>query len=124
MVGKCEDYPYSSYNDYLKKSDYLNEELCEIIFGVKKIDIEKFKNIHFLSNYYFMENIDMTEENMREIISEYEAKYGKTWDEIIKMREERRNIILDVKKKVMISNRKLAKYLNINRNTLNKIIKN
>lgn len=124
MVDKCEDYPYSSYNEYFKNPDYLNGELCEIIFGCKKIDIERFKQIHFLSNYYFMENIDMTEENMREIIREYEEQYGKSWDEILKMKQNKRKIVVEIKEKMPISNRKLAQYLNINRNTLNEIIKN
>ena len=123
MVEKCEYYPYSSYNDYLRNVSFLNENLCELIFGSKKIDKEKFKQMHFSNKYYFMENIDMTDENMMEIIIDYENEYSKDWNEIIANKDDIENIVLEIKKRISISNRNLAKYLNVNRSTINKIIK-
>lgn len=123
MVEKCTDYLYSSYNEFFKNEKFLTEDLCEIIFGCKKIDREKFEEIHFLNKYYFMENVDITDENMKEIIEDYEKIYGQKWSEIMRNKQNKRDIALNIKERINISNRELAKYLEMNRSTINNIIK-
>ena len=123
MVEKCTDYLYSSYNEFFKNEKFLTEDLCEIIFGCKKIDKERFEEIHFLNKYYFMENADITDENMKEIIEDYEKIYGQKWSEIMRNKQNKRDIALNIKERINISNRELAKYLEMNRSTINNIIK-
>lgn len=124
MVDKCENYQYSSYNEYLNNVNFLKKDLCKIIFGRKSIDIGQFRQIHLLKDYYFMENVDMTNENIQEIIMEYEEKYGMDWNKIITNTDNVRKIVVEMKQRMSISNRKLAQYSNINRNTIDRIIKN
>lgn len=123
MVDKCDEYPYSSYKKYIDNPSFLRKELCEIIFGCDSIDIEQFKQIHLLKDYYFMENVDMTSENIQEIIVEYECKYGMNWNQIITNADKVEEIVLEIKKRMSVSNRKLSQYSNINRNTIDRIIK-
>lgn len=123
MVNKCQDYKYSSYNEYLKKNNFLSEELCEIIFGCKMIDKEIFKQIHRTNKYYFMEIDNMESNDIEEIIEEFEEKYTRPFSEIIEEKQKAEEIVSEVKKRMSISNRKLARYLNINRNTIDRIIK-
>ena len=65
----------------------------------------------------------MTDENMKEIIEDYEKIYGEKWSEIMKNKQNKRDIALNIKERINISNRELAKYLEMNRSTINNIIK-
>ena len=53
---------------------------------MKKLNIEEFKKIHKGKTYYFMEHIDNIDENMKEIIIEFENMYEVQWKEIKKIK--------------------------------------
>ena len=122
MVEECEKYEFSSYREYLKKGNFIKKELIEIIFGKKKLNIEEFKKIHKMKIYYFMEHSDNIDENMKEIIVEFENRYEMQWKEIIKDKMIVKDIVIEIKERIKISNNKLAKYFGINRCTIDRII--
>lgn len=124
MVEKCELYKYSSYEKYLKKDDFLNKKLIESIFGSDIFNIEELKKMHTNKTYYFMEYSNNIEENMKEMIMEFENRYEMQWKEIIKKKTYIKDIIIEIKERMKISNNKLAKYINVDRSTIDRIIKN
>lgn len=122
MVEECEKYEFSSYREYLKEENFINNELIELIFGTKKLNIEEFKRIHKGKTYYFMEDNDNIDENMKEIIVEFENMYEMQWKEIIKDKMRVKDILFEIKERMKISNNRLAKYFGINRCTIDRII--
>ena len=122
LVIKCEDYRYSSYKKFLDDKYFLDVDLIEIIFGNKKFNNEDFKGLHRNKTYYFMEYDYNIENNMQEVIKEFEKRYKKSWKEIIKKNENVDNIIVEIKERMMIPNSKLAKYLCTNRSRVDRVL--
>lgn len=123
LVKKCEDYKYSSYNDYLSKTGFINDEIIKLVFESSKVDISDFKKLHKGIKYFFMENIDMIQDNMAEIIKEFESRYCKSWKEIISKPENIERIIIEIKQSMRIPNSRLCKYLKVNRSTVDRILR-
>ena len=123
LVKKCEDYKYSSYNDYLSKTGFINDEIIKLVFESSKVDISDFKKLHKGIKYFFMENIDMIQDNMAEIIKEFESRYCKSWKEIISKPENIERIIIEIKQRMRIPNSRLCKYLKVNRSTVDRILR-
>ena len=124
IVNKCEDYKYSSYNDFIRITGFINKKIIEMIFGIQKLNINEFRELHTKRNKYVFEYENMLEENMKEIILEIEQKYNKKWGEIISSKENVKELVFIIKEKVKISNRELAKYLKIDRNKIDRMLKN
>lgn len=123
IVNKCEDYKYSSYNDFIKSTGFIDKKIIELIFGSKKLDVNLYKELHMRKSRNFLEFDNMLEEEMEEIILELEQKYNKKWDEIIKTGENIKELVYIIKERVNISNRELSKHLKIDRNAINRIVK-
>ena len=123
IVNKCEKYRYSSYNDFIKSTGFIDKKIIELIFGSKKLDVNSYKELHTKRSRSFLEYDNMLEEEMKEIILELEQKYNKKWDEIIKTSENIKELVYIIKERVNISNRELAKRLKTDRNAINRIVK-
>ena len=123
IVKKCENYKYSSYTDYLNNTEFIDERIIELVFGQKSLDLIKFKNIHLRKTYYFADCENSLENNMEEIIKELEERYKCKIENIIKDSRMLRNIVIEIKDRIRISNRSLSKILKINRNKINQILK-
>ena len=124
LVKHCEDYLFSSYNDYINKSGFVNEKIYELVFEQKLFSMENYQNIHKDKVYYFMEYENRVEENMNEIIEELQDRYKVNWKNLIKEIRILEKIIPEIKERITISNTKLAKYLKISRYKLEHILIN
>ena len=122
MVQKCEDYKYSSYNDYINKTNFINDNIVKMVFGSENINIEDYEVLHNNNKYYFAEDKDMLRENMNEIISEIESRYEKNWNELIKYNYILEKIGPEIKARIRISNYELARYLKIHRHKLERML--
>lgn len=123
IVSNCGDYKFSSYNDYLEKTGFVNDEVLKLVFGTKILDVEEFKQIHNSATYYFSEYENRIDENMKEIIEELQERYNKDWQEMIKKIMIIQEIAVEIKERINISNYRLAKYLKISRYRLEQILK-
>lgn len=123
IVDKCENYKYSSYSDYLNMTGFIDEKILKLVFGKKKLDLDEFKKMHLKKAYYFAEYENMESQNMNEIILELEDKYKNKIELLNKNPKILKNIIIEIKERIRISNSSLAKYLKIDRNRINKLIK-
>ena len=122
IVRRCENYKYSSYNDYINKTNFINEEIIKLVFGTSDIILDDFIALHCKNTYYFSEYKDMLKENMQEIISSIENKYKKSWNELIKYNYILDQIAPEIKERIRISNYELARYLKIHRHKLERIL--
>lgn len=122
IVKKCANYKYSSYNDYINRTNFIDDNIIELVFGSKTIVLEEYKALHSESKYYFAEYRDMLEENMKEIILDIEKRYEKEWGELIKYNYILEKIAPEIKERIKISNYELAKYLKIHRHKLERIL--
>lgn len=77
MVSKCEDYPYSSYNDYLKNEGVTQSEIMTYLFGKNPNYTELFKQT-FERRYI---DINGTEEFNKEYFMEGIREFKKTYKE-------------------------------------------
>ena len=105
IVKDCKDYKYSSYNDYIKKCGFINDNIMEMIFGSKILNLKDFEILHSNKSYYFMEYNNTIEENIKEIIEEYEIRYLKRWEEIITERSNIEKIVVEIKERMKIPNK-------------------
>lgn len=121
ITKNCMEYEYSSYKDFLRKKNFINDEIIELVFHATNIKIREYEEMHQKNQYFFMENEDNTEKNVQEIIQEYEEKHHMTYEEIKQNEGLLRIIILDIKKRMKISDNKLSKILNIERHRMKRI---
>lgn len=122
MVGNCKEYKFSSYNNYLEKTGFVNDKVLELVFGTKQLDADKFEQIHNGISYYFSEYENRVDDNMKEIIAELQQRYNKDWQEMIKKIVIIQEIAVEIKERINISNYRLAKYLKISRYRLEQIL--
>ena len=123
IVDKCENYRYSSYSDYLNMTGFIDEKVLDLVFGTKKLDFDEFRKMHLKKRYYFAEYENMTNQNMNEIISELEDRYKNKIEILNKNPKILKDVIIEIKERIKISNSSLAKYLKIDRNRINQLIK-
>lgn len=122
IVKKCEDYKYSSYNDFIRKNNFVSDKVLEVVFGTKKINIEEFVNLHNNQSYYFADYQNNIKENMQEIILDFENRYKQKWGDLIKNKMMLEKIIPEIKERIKISNYELARYLKIHRHSVERIL--
>ena len=123
IVEKNEEYKFSSYLDYINKTGFVNEDIIELVFGRKKLDIDNYLLIHTKKPYYFAEYDDILQENMNELINEIEEEYGKNIFKIVQNPKYLEKIVLEIKDRIKISNNQLANYLQVDKNKIYRILK-
>ena len=114
MVKEEKDYKYSSYNDYLNQSGFLNSKILNFIFDSKNNYIEKFKSIKYEELNFEDESVDI-----KKILNQFLLKNR------IKLKEIQKNQILMQKfiaylisNQYKFSKTELAEALKISRATL------
>lgn len=122
IVQRCKDYRFSSYCDYISKTNFVNEKIIKLIFGTESLILSDYENLHSNNKYYFAENESNLKENMIEIISEIEMRYKSKWNELIKYNCMLERIGPEIKERIKISNYELARYLKIHRHKLERIL--
>ncbi|MCI9178241.1 MAG: hypothetical protein HFJ28_06850 [Clostridia bacterium] len=117
IVKNCIDYPYSSYQDYLKKQDFIDEKCIELIFHTKHLKKEEYDNMH-LKKFYFMDYQDTIESDVKELVEEYSQNIERNSVDINKEK-----LVIYIKQRLKISNRQLAKYLSIDKSKISRILR-
>ena len=94
MVEKCEDYEYSSYNEYINNMEITKSKILNEIFG-EHCDYAKLFNQSFDKKFMDIEdyNIEMRKEYMAEGIREFVFKFSYTVEDILSYREVFRKLI-------------------------------
>lgn len=121
LVSECKDYKFSSYNDYINKSGFINDEMIELVFGTKKLNYDYYRSMH-IKKYYLMEYDQTIDNNIKDIINEFQNRYQMEWNKILEQIEILEKIAPEIKERMIISDNKLAKYLKISRYRLRKIL--
>lgn len=109
MVSKLEDYQFSSYMDYIEKKGIVTDEKLELVFGSPHNYLNLFHFIH-----YGIDDCLEIEELVD--IPRYQNLNKKDKFEILEKATEL--------KRLKLSNRKIAEVLGVDRNRINKILKN
>ena len=123
IVKKCEEYKYSSYNDYINKTNYINDDILELLFNKRSLPLKEYIDLHTKKQkYYFMEYENDLKENMKEIISDIEKRYEMSWNELIKINYILEKIVPEIKERIRISNLELSRYLKTNRHKVERIL--
>lgn len=121
LVDCCENYKFSSYNDYINKSGFINDDIIKLVFCSKKLDYDYYKDMHN-KNYYLLEYEQKVDENIKEIITEFQDRYMMEWKQILKQIEILEEIAPEIKDRMIISDNQLAKYLRVSRYRLKQIL--
>lgn len=124
-AGMCEnksDYKYSSYNDYLNKEGFVNEELiqkCLVDYGISYKDI--------LENNYkgfrFIESEDLDENDKDKIIKKYLEKENLKLEQIKNDRAILKKIVVELNIEYNFTQKEISEKLEISRAKINRILR-
>lgn len=123
VATKCENYKYSSYKDYLGMKGFVDKNIIKLILGTDKLDVEVFRQLHKKNKYYFAEYDDELKQNMEEIIEEFEIRYNMKIEKIVQNPFILKDVLVEIRDRIHISDRKLSEFLKINRNKISKMLK-
>lgn len=122
IVEKIEDYPYSSYQEYISEQKIISSESIKLLYLEPENQIETILKLH--SNKHIKEEFDIKEYiAYQKIIEVYEKKYEKSIREIIKEKEILKKLVKELKEKSGKSIREIAKILEIDRNKVYRLLK-
>ena len=113
IVKKCEDYKYSSYNDYINNVGITKSSIVKSLFG-EKCDYQKMFNESFE-----LRQIDIIEENenvdyyISEGIKGYKKEYSENLVEILSNRENLKKLIFYLKNNCKIEYKEIMNYFDI-----------
>lgn len=119
IVKKCEDYKYSSYNDYKKNTGVTQNSVMKEIFGSRCNYLQLFKENHG-KRYMDIneENYNITEEYILEGICEFKKKEEVEIVEILSNRDVLKRLIYFLKENCNIKYIEIRKFFDIPRGTM------
>lgn len=124
MVSKCEDYKYSSYNDYINNCGVTKTKIMNEIFGSDCSFLELFNNTF---NRRF---IDIGEEKskfvndyIQEGIREYKKINNICISEVLSDREVFRKVILFLNKNCNFENTEIRKFFEISKGAMDGLVR-
>lgn len=129
IVNSPSQYIYSSYIDYINKTGFVDDEVLRLVFGSSKDYLSQFLLINNLNQIDFKDYIeDLIDYKL--VIHEHFNNPKYSINDIIKNKDWKseenkqllKNLIIDLKEKSGLSLRSISQILNINRQTLNKIL--
>lgn len=117
IVEKFNEYPYSSYNEFIEEKRIISEKSIELIFGNNKEYKSVFKEIHNNNTYdgFFK---DIKEKNIDTFISEYEELCDKKISDFVKDKNLLKDFIKNAKIETDVTTRELAEKLGISKSTV------
>ena len=121
IVSNCEDYKYSSYNDYKNNVGVSQSKIVKELFG------EKCDYIKLFQNSFNRRQIDIAEENedVKEYVEEgikgYQKEYSKSIAEILSSREIFKNLIAFLNENCGLKYEEIMRYFEISRGTINSL---
>ena len=120
MVSKCEDYKYSSYNDYIHNNKITKSEIVEKIFG-KKCNFEKLFKETYEKRFIDVDDNDNIEKYIINGIREYKKEKKESIAEIFSNRELLKKIISYLYNECGIKYIEIRNYFEISRGTMDKL---
>ena len=109
IVNRCEEYQYSSYNDYVKKTGIANNLILDKIIGK-----DNYKEILDMEEEDFFIDIDTNKkEILNKIINEYTKEKGKTIEQLLVDEQEAKHMIKMLKERYKIPYKEIQKKLKI-----------
>ncbi len=116
------DYQYSSYNDYISKTRFVNEQVLKTCFENIGCDyISAIVNNYNCNN--FIENLENICTNPEEIIREFKKQNNVDDESIVKNKSLLRTITLKLYSLCDITQKEIADALGVNRLVIHRIIK-
>ena len=121
IVDKCEDYKYSSYNDYKNNVGVTQSKIVKEIFG------EKCNYLKIFNESFEMRQIDVSEESedannyISEGIKGYKQEYHVSLEEILSNREVFIKLLVYLKENCHIKYTEIMNFFEISKSTLNHI---
>ena len=117
MVSHYEDYPFSSYNEFINKFDLITPTGCKLIFGTSENYLNTFKKIH--EDRIIEDIIDIPEYIEAHIIIKlFLETTRKDLETIKKDKILLKDLLVQLIGKSNLSLRKIATLLKISRNTI------
>lgn len=114
IVKEESDYIYSSYNDYLNKTGFIQEKTLQFIFNSSNNYIEKFQSIEYKNLKIEKEEVDL-----KEILKEFLSKEEFDFQQIKKEKSKIKKFISYlISNQYEFSKREVAELFNISRSTL------
>lgn len=129
MVNLPSQYKYSSYNDYLNKTGFIDDKVLQLVFGSSKDYLSQFLVIHNSNKIDFKEYIEDSID-YQIVIQEYLNNPNYSLNDIIqnknwKSKENQKflvNLIIELKEKCGLPLSSISQILKINRHTLSKLL--
>ncbi len=122
LVTKMEDYPFSSYHEFFKDKEIIDEQ------SIKLLELKLDNYYNDLIKIHRMEDItdifDIKEYiDAQQILREYENNYKQPIKKLKEQNEILEKIIVDLNEKAGMPIRKIAEKISVNKNKVNKILK-
>ncbi|MBQ9279901.1 MAG: transposase [Clostridia bacterium] len=123
MVSKCEDYPYSSYNEYVHNVGVANNHILKEIFGTECNYVELFEGTYD-RKFIDCEGSSEVEDYIISGIAEFVKRSN--WDllQIFSERTVLKKLIFFLKNECNLSYKEIRDYLEMPRGLLNSMVKN
>lgn len=119
IVNNIDCWEYSTYNDYINYK--INKEIISIVFGTEKY-IDIFNQIHMKKEITDVFDVEENRKSSKEIIEEYLSETNMSMNLIRKDK----NLLLELVRKMKhngnILNKDISKELNINKNTVTRML--
>lgn len=120
MVQKCEDYEFSSYNDYKKKTGVAKNKILNKIFGSENY----FSNIEHADDFSgFIEDENNKEEVMEEYIKYFLCRNNMVMPEVLEDKKKLKELINVLLNNANMSKRDVEKRFNISSWKVEQILK-
>ena len=120
LVDNISDWGYSTYNDYINCK--IDKKIIMVVFGTEKY-MDIFKKIHMKKELIDVFDVEENKKSSSEIIDEYLSETNMSMEIIHKDK----NLLLELVRKMKydgkILNKDIAKELNINKNTVTRMLK-
>ena len=123
ICKKAYEYPYSSYNEFIRKKYIITDKSINILFGNSDNYISYFNNIHD-KLYEDLEIFDIKELNIYDIIKNFEIENKIQIQDLKKNKELLKKVIKDARKMTDVTLNELAKILGISKSTVGNYAKN
>jgi len=123
MVIEPNQYKYSTYNDYIKKQEIIDNEALKLTYGQGKDYLEMFYEMHKnIDNIEDIKEIEVEYMSCEDIILEHRKMTGMKLSEIINSKILCKELVVDLKYKAGMSLREISAIIKLGKDTINKMI--
>lgn len=123
MCKNKSDYTYSSYNDYIYKKGFINNELIDRCFLSYGIDYENILENEY-ETFKFIDCEENSKDIQEKIIREFLEKENVTIDQLKDSKNSLKNLIVKLYIEYNLTQKEIGERLGINKTKINRIIRN